>query len=583
MVVRMQYSCLRYYLKMQIKNFIYKFRFLLLILILTVPLYYPLLRVGFFPMQDDLQAFRLYQMNECFKDFQIPCRWVPDAGYGYGYPLFNFYSPGVYYLGEIIHLVGIQFIDVVKILFILGFLGGTFFMFTLIKELFGKWPGLVSALLYSFAPFKATEVYVRGSLSEFWGQVFFPLIFWSSCMLIKTNRWKYLIWLAIGSGLLMITHNLMSFIFAPLFLIWIIFWIMTEKNWQITPKVLGGLALGFGLSAFFVIPLIFERGFVHLETLLGGYFDYRQHFVSFSQLFFSNRFGYGSSFLGPNDDLSLSVGIIQWILGLVSVILAILNFKKYPKVAAVVITLTALELVVLFLMHQRSSIIWQTFPQLQWLQFPWRFLATSTFLLSVLGGATIYFVSKTVNLALLKIVSFSIIILVFVLYASFFRPKEWIEMTDQDKFSGQSWQKQLTISIFDYLPIYADLPPNHEAPSQPEILEGEVKMLSYQKGSNYQIGKVEVREDAKIRLPLFDFPGMQVSIDGKVVDHVNNDCRGEDYCFGLIAFPISMGQHTIKAQLKNTPPRLVGNIISLGSLILILFLLVRNYGFRKNI
>jgi len=32
-------------------------------------------------------------------------------------------------------------------------------------------------------------------------------------------------------------------------------------------------------------------------------------------------------------------------------------------------------------------------------------------------------------------------------------------MTDEEKFSGANWQKQLTSSIFDYLPIYAPLPP----------------------------------------------------------------------------------------------------------------------------
>ena len=89
-------------------------------LIFTIPTFYQLVRPGFFFMQDDLQAFRVHQMFVCFKDFQIPCRWVPDMGYQYGYPQFLFYPPSVYYLGAFIHLFGIQIIDSVKILFILG-------------------------------------------------------------------------------------------------------------------------------------------------------------------------------------------------------------------------------------------------------------------------------------------------------------------------------------------------------------------------------------------------------------------------------------------------------------------------------
>ncbi|MDP3973525.1 MAG: glycosyltransferase family 39 protein [Candidatus Daviesbacteria bacterium] len=567
---------------MQIKNFLSRFRFLLLALVLTIPLYYSLIRPGFFPMQDDLQAFRLYEMHECFKDLQIPCRWIPDAGYGYGYPLFNFYSPGVYYLGEIFHLIGFQFIDVVKILFILGFLAGTFSMFFLIKELFGAWAGMVGALLFSYSPFKATEVYVRGSLSEFWAQVFFPFIFWSSYKLIKTSQIKYLILLALSWGLLLITHNLMSFIFAPLFLVWVIYWMLAEKKWISLPKVIGGILLGFGLASFFILPLIFERGFVHLETLLGGYFDYRQHFVSLYQLFISNHFGYGSSFLGPIDDLSLSVGIAHWIVGLMAVILAILNFKKYPKVAGIILTLATVEVMVIFLMHQRSSFIWENFSAIWWLQFPWRFLAASYFFLSILGGAAFFFLQKLLDKKYVRILAVTMIAVLILLHGSNFQPKEWLNISDQDKFSQDSWQKQLTISIFDYLPIYAQLPPNHEAPPAPEILEGKVNIFSYEKGSNYQIGEVEVLEEATLRLPLFDFPGMEVTLNGKVINHVNDDCRGEDYCFGLISFTIPEGRHMIKVQLKDTSVRTIGNIITLVSFFIVVFSFAKiKYG--KNI
>jgi hypothetical protein len=66
---------------------------IILIIATTVPTFSTLIRPGFFPMHDDLQAFRIYEMDKCFSDFQIPCRWVPDAGYQYGYPQFNYYPP----------------------------------------------------------------------------------------------------------------------------------------------------------------------------------------------------------------------------------------------------------------------------------------------------------------------------------------------------------------------------------------------------------------------------------------------------------------------------------------------------------
>ena len=93
---------------------------MILVVLLTIPTFFSLLRPGFFPMQDDLQAFRIEQMGKCFSDLQIPCYWIPDMGYQYGYPQFLFYSPSVYYVGAFIHLFGIQIIDVVKFFFCLG-------------------------------------------------------------------------------------------------------------------------------------------------------------------------------------------------------------------------------------------------------------------------------------------------------------------------------------------------------------------------------------------------------------------------------------------------------------------------------
>src|SRR3989344_1077112 len=127
--------------------------FLVIILtLLIIPTFVSLLRTGYFPMQDDLQAFRVHQMDKCIQDMQIPCRWVPDAGYQDGYPQFNYYPPSVYYLGEVLHLIGFQFIDSVKILFILGFIFSAWAMFLFLRAVFGNWSALVGAVLYSYAP-----------------------------------------------------------------------------------------------------------------------------------------------------------------------------------------------------------------------------------------------------------------------------------------------------------------------------------------------------------------------------------------------------------------------------------------------
>ena len=88
-------------------------------------------------------------------------------------------------------------------------------------------------------------------------------------------------------------------------------------------------------------------------------------------------------------------------------------------------------------------------------------------------------------------------------------------------------------------------------------------------------GKVIVLEDATIRLPLFDFPGMQVEVGGKKIDHFNNDCRGQEFCYGLITFKLPIGEYDIKAELTDTPIRTTGNYLTIVSIIYFAWLLYK--------
>ncbi len=540
----------------------------ILLPLLLIPTFFTLLKPGYFSMQDDLQAFRVQQLDKCLDDGQVPCRWVPDAGYGYGYPQFNYYPPLPYYIGSLLHRTGLQYIDTVKILFIAGYILSAFTMFILVSTLLDKWSGFVAALLYSYIPYKAVEVYVRGALSEFWAQIFFPLIFYLIYKVVKTGKINFSIALGVSVALLATTHTLMTIIFAPAAIIWALYWLKSEK-WVNTTKVIVGGALGFGLSAFFMLPVAFERQFVHIESVLSGYFDYRQHFVSLNKLFISREWGYGSSGF-PNEKLNLSLGIVQWLVGILVTLIAFIKFKKNQTTSKLIFLLSGLTLFSVFMIHMKSSFIWAKLPFLWYMQFPWRFLALSIFLLCLLSGYFIYMSGK-----FKYILGIIAIVISFCLSISFFVPKDWLNITDSDKFSGVSWQKQMTISIFDYLPIYATLPPINEAPPVPEIMDGKAEIIDYKKGSDFQTGRINVLEDATIRLPIFDFPGMQVKVNEEVVSHYNNDCRGTDFCYGLISFKLPKGEYKIEVELTNTPIRKLGNLLTILSIVTVIYLIVK--------
>lgn len=530
--------------------------------------FWSLLRPGFFFMQDDMQAMRILQMHKCVLDLQIPCRWVPDMGYGYGYPAFHYYAPLPYYVGEVFNLFGLSIIDSVKAVFVATFLGSAIFMFLFGRSLWGNIGGFVSAVFYTFAPYRAVDAYVRGALGELTGLVFLPLIFWAMLQTAKTGKKIYILYLALGYAGLLIGHNLLAFFFTPVILLWFVFLIVFFGKMNFVKLVIG-LLWGFSLSAFFTIPLIFEKKFAHTETLLYGYFNYLAHFVSIKQLFVSRHWGFGSSELGPNDDLSFSLGYPHWIVAVATFVIAMVGWRKYRKQTFILGFLFFLFLGSAFLTHQRSSIIWQHIPVLAYLQFPWRFLTFAIFASSATAGFLVWLIQARFAKTL---IAFVLVAATLFLNVGFFQPKDWFPLTDEEKFSGQLWEKQLTISIFDYLPIYATLPPANRAPELPQTITGDVSYLVYQKGTDWQILKVLVKSStADIRLPLFDFPGWQVKVDGRVAQINHNNF------LGLITFTVSGGEHTVDVRLKNTLPRTVGNIVTLTGILLIVGMLYSLY------
>ena len=102
---------------------------LLLVLLLSLWAIAPFFQPGFFPIHDNTQIIRVQQMSQALQEDQFPVRWVGDLGYGFGYPIFNFYAPLVYYLGAFFHLIGLNVLLATKVIFVLGIVFSGLFMY----------------------------------------------------------------------------------------------------------------------------------------------------------------------------------------------------------------------------------------------------------------------------------------------------------------------------------------------------------------------------------------------------------------------------------------------------------------------
>ena len=548
----------------KIKKVFLKFWWLPILLAL-IPSFSRLIHKGFFPTQDYIYVARIYQMDKSLTDGQFPVRWVPD--FRYGEPLFNFYAPLPYYVGSLVHKLGIGFLDTAKVLYGLGFILSFFAMYFLGKELWGKTGGLISAFTYLYAPYRALDVYVRGDLSESWVFIFFPLIFLGAYKLAKNVNGKNIALLALSLAGLFYTHNVMTMLIAPFFIFWVIYLVIKEKKLKLIYPLFATSLLGIGVAASFLLPAFFEKSFIQVEHLTGGYFDFRAHFVEIKQ-FFSTFWGYGASTWLGEDGMSFQLGTVQWLLLGITVLLIVVKGKKMIKDKTVYLpgVLLLLFFISLFLQHNKSTFIWLNIPILQFVQFPWRFMAISTFFAAVISGSIAYFLPKVKYFALTILVIF----LITVNYNYFRFESYYDDSVDAHYISDETLSKDDRLPK-DYLPVWVKVR-KAEKMITPASESGKAAIANYSARSDSATFDLSVEENAVIQVPITYFPGWTVKLNGEKAEFK------EPSELGLIKFSASVGEYSVVVSFDNTPLRTAGNIISAVSLIVIISF-IRGYKF----
>ncbi|MDD4938269.1 MAG: 6-pyruvoyl-tetrahydropterin synthase-related protein [Candidatus Shapirobacteria bacterium] len=536
---------------------------LILLLILSIFTFYRLLRPGYFSMMDDMHVFRLQQFDQCLKDGQIPCRFITNGGLGYGYPLFNYYPPLSYSIAEIFHLTGFSLINSLKITFAISHIIGLLGMYLFANLFWGEIGGIISAILFLFAPYQATNAFVRGDIAELLAINIIPWVFYFLTKFINQNKNK--LGLIFSLSALLLTHNLISLTIAPILLTYSLFLLLKNKKLKINSIIKLSIPVLFsiGLSAFFILPALFEKNLVTVETMTQGYFYYVNHFATLKQLFISRFWGYGASLWGPIDDMAFSVGIAQWILPLVAIILFL--FKRNKKYFPLIILFSLISLFSLFLTHNKSTFIWKILPFMAYYQFPWRFLSVAIFTLSFISGSIVLFIKKKFQIFLLTIIIISTLLLNF----SYFKEDIWYSnLTDNQELSQDRLIAQSGAGLKDYWPKFGQNFPTSFAPNQPTA-SNNININYFYKNSRQVNLIANVDSDGTIIIPLVYFPNWYLTIDGQPSEiKIDPD-------LGLIKFDVQKGNHTIFLEFKNTPIRNITNTISLVSLFLIIILVLK--------
>jgi len=546
---------------------LFKSRFFwpILLIILVVPTFTFLLKPGlYWNMHDDMQMIRQLEFEKCLYDGQIPCRWTPDLGYNYGYPLFNFYPPMPYFVGQVFRSLGFTYIATVKFTAVLLIITSSLAMYLLANSLTGPIGGFLAAIFYTYAPYHAVNIYVRGAMNEAWASLFLPLILYFSKKLLTTKlNTTYLILLSLSWSGLLLSHNPMALTFVLFFAPWCLYWYLKNNHsFQIKPilSLASSGIFALALSSFFTLPVLIESKLVQIETMFQNYYHYSVHFVSFKQLFFNNYWGDGPSVWGTFDGMSFSIGILHWLLPLLMGIYFLYQSIKSRSIKIYLLPLIIISLafIATFLTHERSSFIWSILSPIQKIQFPWRFLNHSLFLFSLSLAFLPALLKKILPKLGLIIIFFISLSIVLLNYKNFF-PVTFGPITDAQKFSGLAWNNQITSGIYDYLPKTASTAAKSKAADiidEVEPSSTDYQLLSFQKGSDWQLFNLRNETAAKFTLATLYFPNFQLFDNQQPLNFE------VEPLLGRITINLAPGVHQIYLRLFDTPIRAFSNYLS---------------------
>ena len=524
---------------------------------ISIPVILPFFHTGYFPTHDgEWAVVRLTDMFRTLRDFQIPARYSGNLNFGYGYSLFNFTYPSPYYLGVFLHFLGLGFVDAIKALFAGSVVFSAFFMFVASRTLWkNTWAGVISSMMYIYFPYRMIDLYVRGSIGESLSFVLFPLLFYLTIKLIDKFSVVLMCSIAVSVAILITTHNIMTVLFMPVFIAFVISQIILKKKKIIKPFIVS-IILGLGLSAFFWIPALLEKRNILLSQIPIA--DRNLYFVTLNQFLFP-RWGYGLP-IDPNG-FSYQLGLVHLTVFIIVVLpllfLLIMNkkyFKEYYMKIASILTISAAFFA--FLLFRPSEFLWENIPLLSEINYPWISLGILGFLVSLLAG----FLCRQ-NIGRYTMIFLGIIAVFTALpYA---KPEYYFNKGDDYYLTNDA----TTTSSNELMPLWVKKMPLQRAEKKVEIINGNGNIENVFFNSKQINFSINTLSKTDIKINTIYFPGWKI-----YVDKINTQIfyKNEQ---GVMEISIPSGRHIVHASFEETPLRLTSNIISLSTFFILLLMI----------
>jgi hypothetical protein len=490
-------------------------------------------------------------------------RWAEWPNHGFGEPRFIFYPPLSWLLASALSfVVRWSYVPVAFIVLVQTFAGFSAFVFA--RRLLPERGALFGAVCYAANPNALLIVYMRSDYAELLASAFFPLFFLAALQLMcalenpagRTNRAMAsfsalfaAVWLSNAPAGVMATYSV-ALLFG-----WMA---LTGRSCRLLARGAAGMALGFALSGFYLVPAAYEQRWVNIAQALS------------SGLLPSENFLYTVIFDSEHTFFNWIASTIAIAMIVTAGLAALAARRGDPQggvgteQARVWRALLLLAAVATALMLRPSSFLWQILPKLRFVQFPWRWM-------SILAVPFFYFVAAAVARRRFAWIWITAVMPILIGTGVFLVRQTWWDADDIPTLRAAMAQGEGFEGTDEYDPLGDDhynlpaaaprarvlpLPGAPDMMAQPEI---QIDRWTAEDREIRVISPVA----ARLALRLVNYPAWRAEVNGQFVAPESQ--RGEDADQMILVLPA--GESRVAVRFTRTPDRTLGGVLSLLGLL----------------
>ncbi len=303
--------------------------------------------------------------------------WTPSPNYGAGEPRFVFYPPLTWMLGAALGAILPWNLAPIALTFLIlaatGLATRALALEVFDFDALDNLPATLAGCVSIFSGFTLFTAYERCAFPEFAGGFWLPLIILfalrdrsPSAALMRRSFSGSTVPLAIALAGAWLSNLPLGVIAGYLLAGVALLWAIVNKSWAPLLRAAVATVLGLGLAAIYWVPATVERHWVDIRQATDdpGY--------NFENNWLFSR--HANPLLALHDVILRQVSWIAVSMIAVALVAVIVCYFRNSLPKPERIPLAAIPIVVLFLLFPISRPIWHTFPQMAFLQYPWRWL-----------------------------------------------------------------------------------------------------------------------------------------------------------------------------------------------------------------